>query len=38
MAALIVLSGYQPLNERNVRWWTETGFVGTQDYVNIYNS
>uniref|UniRef100_A0A7S4IJL3 P-type domain-containing protein n=1 Tax=Vannella robusta TaxID=1487602 RepID=A0A7S4IJL3_9EUKA len=38
MAVFIWLSGYQPLDESNVQWWTHDGFVGTQDYVNIYNS
>ena len=37
MAGLIWLSDYQKLDESNVKWWTDKGFVGTQDYLNLYN-
>lgn len=38
MAAVIWFTGYESLNETDVEWWTHTGFVGTKDYENIYNS
>ena len=38
MATVIWASGYEPLNDRDVKWWTENGFVGTMDYENIYKT
>eukprot|EP00457_Paulinella_chromatophora_P004041 gb/GEZN01004051.1/.p1 GENE.gb/GEZN01004051.1/~~gb/GEZN01004051.1/.p1 ORF type:complete len:601 (+),score=34.30 gb/GEZN01004051.1/:22-1824(+) len=36
MCAVEKWNGYQDLGEMNVRWWTESGYVGTHDYQKLY--